>query len=224
MADSPLPADVRSVPQRHPDLWSAATRHPFLDAVRDGAMPVEALDTWLVQDALFVADLLAFQARLLARAPRDAQAVLAGGAVALVDELDWFEGLAAQRGLDLAVDPAPQTRAYAALLSRLDAAPYVDAVGCLWVVERVYLDAWTSALPGAEGSRELVEHWTTPGFAAYVTALQEAAHRAGPADDRLVVEVLRQEAAFWDTATATTTATATGPATPRAVATPGAGA
>ncbi len=181
-------------------LWTAATRHPFLDAVRDGSLPVAALDTWLAQDALFVADLLAFQARLLARAPRPDQAVLAGGAVALVEELDWFEDLAAARGLDLAAAPLPATLAYRELLQRLDAAPYADALGCLEVVERVYLEAWGSALPGAPAYAELVEHWTTPGFAAYVDGLGAAVERAGPPDEALVAEVLRQEAAFWSTA------------------------
>src|SRR6476646_11894272 len=75
----------------HDPLWTAATHHPFLEAVRDGTITDSAFDRWLVQDALFVADLLTFQARLLARAPRAAQPVLAGGCVALVAELDWFE-------------------------------------------------------------------------------------------------------------------------------------
>ena len=181
-------------------LWTSATSHPFLDGVRDGSLPVEALDTWLAQDALFVADLLAFQARLLARAPRSDQAVLAGGAVALVEELDWFEQLAADRGLDLTGPPLPATLAYRALLQRLDAAPYADALGCLEVVERVYLDAWRSALPGAPAYAALVEHWTTPGFAAYVDALAAASARAGAPDEGLVAAVLRQEAAFWQMA------------------------
>ena len=73
------------------ELWTAATRHPFLDAVRDGTITDSAFDRWLVQDALFVADLLTFQARLLARAPRKAQAAICGGCAALVAELDWFE-------------------------------------------------------------------------------------------------------------------------------------
>ena len=183
-------------------LWTAATRSPFLDGVRDGSLPVEALDTWLAQDALFIADLLPFQARLLARAPRSDQGVLAGGCVALVEELDWFERLAADRGLDLAAEPLPAMLAYRELLQRLDAAPYADALGCLHVVERVYLEAWRSALPGAPAYAELVEHWTTPGFAAYVDDLGAAADRAGGAEEALVAEVLRLEADFWAMAVA----------------------
>jgi len=203
MTTSTYPArmsHIAELVQRHADRWEAATRHPFLAGVRDGALPVAAFDTWLAQDALFVADLLAFQARLLARAPRPAQAVLAAGAVALVEELDWFEGLAAGRGLDLGAPALSATRDYAALLSQLDAAPYADAVGGLWVIERVYLDAWSSALPGSDGFAELVEHWTTPGFASYVTALQGLSEQAGPPDEALVVQVLDQEAAFWQMA------------------------
>jgi len=191
---------VREIPDRFVEQWAAATRSPFLDAVRDGSLPVPAFDTWLVQDARFVEDLLRFQSRLLARAPRGAQRVLAGGALALVEELEWFERLAQARGLDLSAAPLPVTTAYAALLDRLDAAPYADAVGCLWVVERVYLDAWSGAAPGADAYAELVEHWTTPGFASYVDGLAQAAEDAGAPDDRLVAEVLDQEAAFWDTA------------------------
>jgi thiaminase/transcriptional activator TenA len=120
-------------------LWTAATRHPFLDAVREGTITDSAFDRWLGQDALFVGDLLTFQARLLARAPRPAQAVLAGGCVALVAELDWFEVQAARRGIDLGQPALPATLAYGELLLRLDAAPYEAAVTALWVLERVYL-------------------------------------------------------------------------------------
>ena len=182
------------------DLWQAATRHPFLDAVREGTLPRAAFDVWLAQDALFVADLLRFQARLLARAPREAQAVLAGGCVALVEELDWFSRLAAARGLDLQADPLPATSDYAALLERLDLTTWAESVRCLWAVEKAYLDAWTSALPGTGDDAALVEHWTTPGFRAYVDALGALAVDAGGSDDKLLAEVLRQEAAFWDMA------------------------
>jgi formylaminopyrimidine deformylase / aminopyrimidine aminohydrolase len=184
----------------HPGPWERATRHPFLLGVRDGTVPAAAFDTWLVQDAHYVGDLLRFQARLLARAPRPAQAVLAGGAVALVEELAWFEELAGRRGLDLDAPRLPATTAYAGLLRRLDAADVPAAVTALWAIERVYLDAWTAAAPGAAGYAGYVEHWTTPGFAAYVDGLAAAADALGGPHDDVVLAVLEAEVAFWDMA------------------------
>jgi thiaminase len=186
--------------RNHPGAWERATRHPFLLGVRDGDLPPGAFDTWLVQDRHYVADLLRFQARLLARAPRPAQAVLAAGAVALVEELDWFEDVAARRGLDLEAPRLPATTGYAELLERLDAADVPAALTALWAVERVYLDAWTVASPGAPGFAEFVAHWTTPGFAAYVDGLAEAADALGGRHDDVVLAVLEAEVAFWDTA------------------------
>lgn len=179
-------------------LWTAATRHPFLDAVRDGTITDSAFDRWLVQDAIFVADLLTFQARLLARAPRPAQAALVGGCVAVVAELDWFEDQASRRGLDLNAQALPATLAYRELLQRLDAAPYESAVTALWVIEQVYLQAWTSAASDASPYGEFVEHWSTPDFKHYVDALGELA--APDKHAELVDDVLSHEVAFWDMA------------------------
>lgn len=179
-------------------LWTAATRHPFLDAVRDGTIADADFNRWLAQDALFVADLLTFQARLLARAPRPAQAALVGGCVALVDELDWFEVQAARRGVALEQPALPATLAYRDLLTRLDTMPVDVALTGLWVIERVYLLAWSSAASNSSPLREFVEHWTAPGFAAYVDALGELATPEG--HDDVVAEVLTREVAFWDMA------------------------
>ena len=190
--------DVTSLSDVPDALWIAATRHPFLDAVRDGTITDVAFDRWLGQDALFVADLLTFQARLLAGAPRRAQAILAGGCVALVAELDWFELKAAQRGIALAQPPLPATIAYRELLLRLDNVPAGMALTGLWVVESVYLLAWSSAASSTSPFREFVEHWTDPGFAAYVEALGEMANPDG--QDELVAEVLTHEVAFWEMA------------------------
>nr|WP_204261398.1 TenA family transcriptional regulator [Blastococcus saxobsidens] len=184
----------------HAGAWERATRHPFLLAVRDGSIRTGAFDTWLVQDARYVADLLRFQARLLARAPRPAQAVLAAGAVALVEELAWFEELAGRRGLDLDVPRLPATAAYAELLDRLDAAEVPAALTALWAIERVYLAAWTAAAPGAPEYAGYVAHWTTSGFAGYVDGLAAAADALGGRHDAVVLEVLDAETAFWDMA------------------------
>ena len=206
MTDAPYaPRRVPAVPvtellTRHPDAWRAATRHPFLDAVREGTLAPAAFDTWLAQDHLFVADLLRFQARLLARAPRSAQAVLAGGCVALVEELTWFEDQATRRSLRLDAAPLTATAAYAALLEELDRADVPTALVALWTIERTYLDAWSAALPGAPAYREFVEHWTVPGFAAYVAALERAADDAGADGDAVFRQVVTAEIAFWETA------------------------
>ena len=192
---------VAELLERHAAEWRRAVRHPFLDAVRDGTLPAAAFDTWLVQDARFVTDLLRFQARLLARAPRQAQPVLAGGVTALVEELGWFDQRAAARGLDLAVPALPATARYAELLERLDPADVPSALVALWTIERTYLDAWSGARPGAPEYREFVAHWTVPLFAGYVAGLEVAADRAGPVDvDAVFLEVVAAEIAFWDMA------------------------
>jgi thiaminase/transcriptional activator TenA len=185
--------------------WARATAHPFVKAVGDGTLPGAAFDTWLVQDHHFLADLLNFQARLLARAPRPAQPVLADGAVALVAELGWFEDVAAERELSLSEERAEATLTYARLLEELDAAPVPVALAGLWAIERVYLDAWSLADGRGSTYRPFVEHWTTPEFGAYVQALATATDVvAGPEDrpscTRAVEAVLIAEVDFWETA------------------------
>lgn len=194
--------------ERHLAAWREATRHPFLDGVREGTLSAGTFESWLAQDYLFVADLLAFQARLLARAPRPAQAVLAGGLVALEAELGWFEDKAAQRGLGLEIPRRLPPAAYRELLTRLDSEPYTAGITALWALERAYLEAWKSASPGHPDYREFVEHWTTAEFADYVAGLEEAASwalRTGGEDERgraeaAFLEVARIERDFWDMA------------------------
>jgi thiaminase/transcriptional activator TenA len=192
---------------RHRDLWVAATRHPFLAAVGAATIEVAAFDRWLVQDYRFVSGLLTFQARLLGRAPRPAQAALLSGTAALADELGWFEVQAARRGLDLTAPALAPTLDYLALLEQFDLAPYPVAVVALWALERVYFEAWDSASPSAEPYRDVVEHWTVPAFAAYLAALECLADEAladggnGQAESAFQ-QVLLQESAFWDMALA----------------------
>lgn len=184
------------------NLWAAATRHHFLNSVRDGTIAPPDFNRWLVQDAIFVTDLLAFQARLLARAPREAQSTLAAGCVALVAELDWFDEQATLRGIDMTQPALPATLAYRDLLARLDTDDYDTAITALWVIEEVYLRAWTTAASDSSPYREFVEHWTDPGFAAYVAALRDLAVPA--VGEHVIAEVLSQEIAFWDMASTNT--------------------
>jgi thiaminase/transcriptional activator TenA len=186
---------------RHPGAWRTATRHPFLDGVRDGTLPAGAFATWLGQDRLFVEDLLRFQARLLARAPRGAQAVLAAGLVALEAELGWFEQQASARGLALPSARHPTTEAYRRFMDALEARPFAAALVALWALERAYMEAWSAARPGAEPYREFVAHWTVPEFGDYVAGLAAAADRALGEDatgaEAAFLETARLEGEFW---------------------------
>ncbi len=186
-------------PQRHRQAWEAATRHRFLAGVRDGSLQTAAFRAWLQQDYLFVQDLLAFQARLLAAAPRAAQAVLAGGLVALESELSWFEDQSARRGLDLSAARHPTTAAYRDEMNRLLAEPFEVGVTALWALERAYLEAWQEAAPGAAAYREFVDHWTVPAFGAYVAGL-EAQATGSPAAEAAWLRIVRLEREFWDMA------------------------
>ena len=182
--------------RRHPREWQAATVHPFLDGVRDGTLPAAAFDAWLQQDHLFVGDLLRFQAHLLSTAPRQAQAVLAGGLVGLESELSWFETQAARRGLGLQAPRHRTTEAYRLELEHLLSEPFEVGVTALWALEQAYLEAWRGAAPGSPPYHEFVEHWTQPGFAAYVAGL-EVHSGAGPREEAAWLRIVRLEHEFW---------------------------
>ena len=194
--------------ESNPEAWERATRHPFLDGVRDGNLPAGTFESWLVQDYLFVTDLLGFQAWLLARSPRQHQAVLVGGLVAVEAELGWFEEKAAERDIKLDVRRRPATAAYRDFMAGLEDEPYVAGITALWALERAYLEAWRSASPGGADYREFVEHWTTPEFADYVAGLEEAAEASlesankGEVECALAAfgETCRLERDFWEMA------------------------
>ncbi len=200
--------ETKNLIHQNPGTWQEATRHPFLDAVREGTIPAPAFDAWLAQDYLFAGDLLTFQSRLLARTPRrdGAQAMLAGGLVAVEAELGWFEEKARERSLTLDVPRHPTAAAYGDLLAELEGVSYPAAMTALWAIERAYLEAWRSAASGDPDYREFVEHWTTPEFEEYVaglgTAADSALARAGGAEieesERVFGEVARLERDFWE--------------------------
>ena len=196
---NPAPAAAADLIRRHAPEWRAATCHPLLDSVRDGTLLLSAFIAWLQQDYLFVSDLLRFQARLLAAAPRSAQAVLAAGLVALDAELTWFEENLARRGLPLATVRHPTTDAYREELDRLLAQPFEVGISALWALELAYLEAWHWTAPGAFEYREFVEHWTAPAFADYVAGLEVHATDS-PAAEAAFLRIVRLEREFWDMA------------------------
>jgi formylaminopyrimidine deformylase / aminopyrimidine aminohydrolase len=197
------PADLLT---RHPAAWVDATRHPFLDSVRDGTLPLQSFATWLVQDYLFATDELTVQAHLLPSAPRYAQSLLIGNLAALDAELTWFEGRAQELNFSLNAAPHPATAAYGAFMRTFAHLPFAAALTATWAIERAYLEAWQSALPGHPLYREYIERWTNPAFAGFVDAMEQITARAlesGTADkeaEAAFLEVAELERKFWDMA------------------------
>jgi formylaminopyrimidine deformylase / aminopyrimidine aminohydrolase len=193
---------------RHAGAWQAATVHPFLAGVRDGSVPADSFDRWLAQDYLFAQALVRAQSRVAAAAPIADIGLLAGGVVATVGELRWFEDMAARRGLALDTPMHPTTRAYCDFLLALTYAVYPAQITGIWALERTYLESWEGARPGAPPYREFVERWTTVAFRSYVGDLQAAVDRqheapvgeqAREAEDAFLW-VTHYERGFWDMA------------------------
>ena len=200
--DQNCPVAASELLQRHADAWRAATLHPFLLGVHHGDLAEGVFAAWLQQDHLFVGDLLGFQARLLAKAPRSGQKILATGLVALEAELTWFEENAIRDGVVLSRSRNPVTDAYRTELDQLLMKPFEVGVTGLWALELAYLQAWRGSAPGAFEYREYVEHWTAPGFADYVAGLEQHAIDS-PAAEAAWLRIVRLERKFWDMAMGT---------------------
>jgi formylaminopyrimidine deformylase / aminopyrimidine aminohydrolase len=193
---------------RHAAAWQAATVHPFLAGVRDGSVPEDSFDRWLAQDYLFAQALVRAQSRIAAAAPLADVGLLAGGVVATVGELGWFEEMAARRGVALDAPIAPATRAYCDFLLAVTYAAYPAQITAIWALERTYLESWEGAHPGAQPYREFVQRWTTDAFRSYVGDLQAAVDRQLEASvgepareaEEVFVWVTRYERGFWDMA------------------------
>jgi formylaminopyrimidine deformylase / aminopyrimidine aminohydrolase len=193
---------------RHVAAWQAAVVHPFLTGVRDGSVPEESFDRWLAQDYLYAQALVRAQSRIAAGAPLADVGLLAGGVVATVGELGWFEEMAARRGVDLDAPMHPTTRAYCDFLLALTFSAYPAQITAIWALERAYLESWDGARPGAQPYRPFVERWTTDAFRSYVGDLQVAVDRqleASAGDQVREAEdafrwVTHYERGFWDMA------------------------
>ncbi len=179
-------------------LWDEATRSPFLDALAAGRLAAEAFRRWLAQDYLFAKDLIAFQAILLAKAPRDCHKPLIEGLGALDREMDWFETHAARLQVDLDIPPHPTCRRYTDFLIRcVYTQPYSVLLAILFGVEAAYLASWSALLPSGPYA-EFIERWSSANFVTYVAVLGSLAERhPHEAAQEHFNEVLEYEREFW---------------------------
>ncbi|ONI68232.1 transcriptional regulator [Kribbella sp. ALI-6-A] len=184
--------------------WQRILAHPFVLRTSDGSLPRETFDRWLTEDYFFVRSFQVYLRELRAIAPDDeAHAVLANGIAALVPELALFEKAAAERGLDLAVEPSLLNVGYSAYLLSTVREGWPVAITVLYAVEKAYYDAWASVRDrtGPETPYAgFIANWSSPEFAAYVDQLAALVDREPltPAMELGFDRVVRFELAFWD--------------------------
>jgi formylaminopyrimidine deformylase / aminopyrimidine aminohydrolase len=181
------------------ELWREGTQAQFLDAVRDGSLPEEAFNRWLVQDYLFVRGFTGFTCILAAKLGRPAQRTLINGLGALNDELDWFERHAQQRGLDLDIEPHPTCRRYVDhLLAAVYTRPVRVLLAVMYGVEVSYCVGWGRLRGSAAQYAEFIDRWSNEGFLDYVRQLEQLTDEAEhPDQQRAFNDVLRYEREFW---------------------------
>lgn len=182
------------------DLWTKATTARFLDAIRDGSLPDEALDRWLVQDRIFASELFRFQAILLGKVPESARRPVLGGLVAIDAELEWFRELWRQRGLERAEAHPVCSRYTDFLIHAAHTDPPSRLLQILYGVEVSYFAAWSTLaegpLPGGIHGK-LIARWSNDEFRAYVGMLKELTETHHHPDDTGFKRVLELERDFW---------------------------
>jgi formylaminopyrimidine deformylase / aminopyrimidine aminohydrolase len=191
--------------KRHAALWKLTYRNPFVASVRDGSLPVETFDRWLVQDRHFVEGLFPASCRIAAAAPGRDRHVLLVGLRRLLGHLSWFDKTLAARGLDPATPIHPVCRAYVDYGISLGFQPYTVSIAALWAQYRAYGDAWAWAHPGAPKFRSVVRNWYSPEYARFLrelgraadAALAEASPREVRRAEQAFLDVAKYELAFW---------------------------
>lgn len=148
----------------NPKTYLSATTSPFLAAAGNGHLPKHALSLWLSQDRLYAQSYIRFIGLLLAKThlphtPSPQKTLQQKIVTTLIDalvniqrELDFFEEVAGEYGLDLAVKgngegerfgPNPITQAYIDMFMSVGSAgvSLLEGLVVLWATEVCYLQA-----------------------------------------------------------------------------------
>lgn len=204
--------------RKHRQLYTGATRHPFILSIRDGTIHPSSFNRWLGQDYLFVRAFVPFMASVLLKAWKesiegpDLDAIL-GGVAALNDEIKWFKNEASKRGVSLlSITPLPANVHYHMFLENL-MSPEVEftvAITALWAIEAVYQESFAHCLAdGCKTPTELkgvCERWGNDDFGGFCCLLKDIANRhlrKAPDDvltkaEEAVHRVIVNEVEFWN--------------------------
>jgi len=191
--------------KRHAPLWKVTCRNPFVGGVRDGSLPVEVFDRWLVQHGHLAQGLFQAYCRTTAAAPEQDRQTLLGVLQNLSGYLTGLGPMLRARGIDAETPIHPVCRAYVDYTVSFGFEPYTVALVVMWAQYRAYRDAWGWAHPGAPKFRSFFRGFYSPDYNAGLVALSRAADAAlaeasRPEVQRAeqgVLDVAKYELAFW---------------------------
>ncbi len=191
--------------RRHAPLWKVTCRNPFVGGVRDGSLPIEVFDRWIVQHRYLAEKLFSAVCRIAAAAPEADRPLLLGILQRLHVYVSKFDRTLIDRRLVPATPIHPVCRAYVDYTLSLGFEPYTVALLALWTQYRAYLDAWKWAQPGARRFRAVIRGWYSAEREAGLVVLSRAADAAladaPPGEVRRAeeafLEIAKYELAFW---------------------------
>ena len=209
-------ARTETLKAEYADLWTRATRHPFIEELGSGTLPMEKFRRYFLQDYVFVTDLARMSGIAIARAPdlpsarpvHEFLANLMGAEDALF--LRAFADLDIPESTFSAVKPLPATAAFGDFLVRLAyEGAWEEICAAMLVTEGVYLE-WGERLnsEGARPESPLYREWIEihaaailGPFVAFLTKVVDGAPESLSAGVAAAFErALTYEVGFWDMA------------------------
>ncbi|XP_031372440.1 probable bifunctional TENA-E protein [Punica granatum] len=175
--------------KKHSIVYIAATRHPFIHAIRDGSIDPNNFKRWLGQDYLFVRTFVPFASSVLLKAWKESDDssdmdVLLGGIASLNDEISWFKREASKWGVQLSsIVPQQVNQNYCRFLESLMGleVEYTEAITALWAIEVVYQQSFAHCLEEDASTpadlRETCQRWGNEEFGRYCSTLRMIADR-----------------------------------------------
>ncbi len=209
-------ARTEKLKAEYADLWIRATRHPFIEELGSGTLPVEKFRRYFLQDYVFVNDLARMSGIAIARAPdlssarpvHEFLANLMGAEDALF--LRAFAYLDIPEGTFRTVKPLSATAAFGDFLVRLAyEGAWEEICAAMLVTEGVYLE-WGERLnsEGARPENPFYREWidihtavTLGPFVAFLTTVVDGAPESLSTGIAAAFEkALKYEVGFWDMA------------------------
>jgi thiaminase len=193
--------------------WEKMLDHPFLKEVAEGAIPDERFINWVKQDYIFVREAIPFIALLIPKAPIPHRRVLSDTISNFHQELDLFEEMAADHGIELEdVEPGPTNLGYTNfLLTTAAFEPYEVAYTVLYTGEKAYSDSWVTVKQAQKSPSKwqaFIDQWSSEAFQQWVISLRDGVNAMAENTseglrtrmESRFVDGLRYEYQFWNMA------------------------